>query len=109
MKTLIALLLTLSTVSAFAFQAGNDGNVSYTKTIFGVHISSEGTHISTLGKQELKKVAIAIENDSQIYFQTGEMSAFLSNNIEEIRKENTDLSIDDAVSILLEFAQIQNK
>jgi hypothetical protein len=127
MKTLIAMLLLTSTMSAFAFQTGMGKNGPWTVGPLGYTdplVSSQGTAVSFAGSSvgssegkaslgstagssaalNMKAIAVAIENDSQEYFQSGEMSVLLASNVEKILAQNAELSVDDAVTVVLEFA-----
>lgn len=131
MKTLIAVLALSATMSAFAFQTGTGNNGPWTRGPLGYTdplVSSQGTEVSAAGTSvgslagnstagtsagslaavNMKVIAVAIENDSQDYFQNGQMSVLLASQVEKIMAQNDQLSIDEAVSIVLEFAHIHN-
>ncbi len=116
MKTLIAILTLTATMSAFAMQTGTGNNGPWTVGPLGYTdplVSSRGTQVSSLGSSvgslaslNMKAVAVAIENDTQNYFQSGEMSVLLASHVEKIMNQNPELSVDEAVSIVLDFAQL---
>ncbi|MDD4975075.1 MAG: hypothetical protein PHY93_12025 [Bacteriovorax sp.] len=118
MKTLIAVLTLTATMSAFAFQTGTGNNgpwtvgpLGYTDPLVssrGTSMTLAGTSVGTVAAVNMKAIAVAIENDSQQYFQNGEMSVLLASSVEKIMNENAELSVDEAVSVVLEFAHIHN-
>ncbi|MBC7538209.1 MAG: hypothetical protein H7281_05275 [Bacteriovorax sp.] len=131
MKTLIAVLTLTISMSAFSYQTGMEKNGPWTVGPLGYTdplVSSQGTGVSLAGTSvgssvgnptvgstagslaavNMKVIALAIENDSQEYFQNGEMSVLLASNVEKIMKQNAELSVDEAVSVVLEFAHIHN-
>lgn len=118
MKTLIAALTLTATMSAFAFQTGTGNNgpwtvgpLGYTDPLVssqGTAVSFAGTSVGSLQAVNMKTIAVAIENDSQNYFQNGEMTVLLSSNVEKVMAQNAELSVDEAVSIVLEFAHLHN-
>lgn len=130
MKSLIAALM-LTSLSAFASQTGTGANGPWTVGPLGYTdplVTSQGAAVSMAGSSvgsaggaptigstvgstaalNLKVIAVAIENDSQNYFQNGEMSVLLAGQVEKIMDQNAELSIDEAVSIVLEFAHSHN-
>lgn len=114
MKALIASILLVSSLTALADVTGpgNNGPVSsesigpYEKLFTTQELleSVTQTLFEMSEERDLKTVAKVIENDSQNYFQSGELSLFLSNCVEKIRVKDAELSIDESVSILLDFA-----
>lgn len=130
MKSLltIAALLTLS-VSAHAFQTGMGKNgpwtvgpLGYTDPFVssaGMGVTSAGslagssvgnptagTSVGTTASLNMKAVAVAVESDAQNYLQTGEMSLLLGYHVDRVLEQNADLSIEDAVSVVLAFAEV---
>ncbi len=114
MKKIIAALLLGTTLGAHADLTGpgQNGPASsqsigpYEKLFTTEELSESATEtlIEMSEHNDLKAIAKVIESDSQNYFQSGEMSLFLSNCVEKIRNKDAELSIDESVSILLDFA-----
>lgn len=134
MKTLIATLTLTATMSTFAFQTGSGANGPWTIGPLGYTdpaVTSRGSEVSLAGtsggalagnssagttvgslaslNMRYKAVALQIQNDTQNYFQTGEMTVLLKGQVENIMGQNAALSEDEAVSIVLEFAELHLK
>jgi len=54
-------------------------------------------------------MAQAVENDAQTYLQTGKMGEILEYTVSNVLAQNAELSVDEAVSIVLDFAAIHSK
>lgn len=129
MKSLIVLSLLTLSLNAMAFQSGMGQNGPYTVGPLGYtdpFVSSAGMGVTSAGSVagtsvgnptagtsvgsslslNLKVVAQAVENDAQNYLQTGKMSALLETHTNNILAQNSELSVEEAVSIVLEFAEL---
>lgn len=113
MKLLIAAITMSACMSAFADPVVISGTVvGDLEQIFTTQELSESATESLVEMSEedhMKAIAVVIENDSQNYFQNGEMSVFLSSTVKKLKAMNSDLSDDDAISALLDFASIHDK
>ena len=117
MKTINAVLM-LTSLNAFAFETGMGPNGPWTKGPLGYTdilvssqastVASYGTNVLSATTTHLKVIAVAIENDSQDYFQNGQMSVLLAGYVEKVLEQDQELSIDEAVSIVLEFAHLHS-
>lgn len=128
MKLVVTLLALTLTLSAMASQTGIGRNGPYTVgplgytdpsvSLAGAGVSTAGSTVGssvgnpTLGSTagstaalNLKATAIAVENDAQNYLQTGEMSSILAYQVNNIISQNTELSVEEAVTIVLQFAE----
>lgn len=129
MKSLlvIATLLSLSVASAFETGMGKNGPytigpLGYTDpfvtsagmgvTLVGTSAGTSagnptaGTSVGTSASLNMKAVAIAVEADAQNYLQTGEMSLVLGYHVDRVLEQNAELSVEEAVSVVLTFAEI---
>ena len=128
MKSLLVILSLALSLGAMASETGSGPNGPYTIGPLGYtdpFYSSAGTAVTSGGAAlgtsvsnplvttagttaafNLKAVAIAVENDAQNYLQTGEMSPVLGYQVNNILDQNAELSVEEAVSIVLEFAHI---
>lgn len=129
MKSLLAVFVLALSLNAMAYETGMGKNgpytvgpLGYTDPIVssaGVGVSSAGSTVgssagnptlgSTVGSTaalNMKVIAQAVENDSQNYLQTGEMSLLLGYQVDHILTQNADLSVEEAVSIVLQFAEL---
>ena len=105
MKFTIAMLSLVLSANVFAY--------SVTDAVTGVANSLVSTTSSpfltstaiTMGAQMEKVQAEAVINDAQDMLQTGEVSLFLSQKIQEAQAQNLDLSVDEALDLLIESAQ----
>jgi hypothetical protein len=127
MKSIITLCSIALSLSASAFQTGMGPNGPWTVGPLGYtdpFVSSQGVAVSsagslagssvgnpTLGSSagtsaslQMKTIAIRVINDAEEYFQSGEMSVLLSTLVERVTTQNKDLSLNEAVSIVVEFA-----
>lgn len=128
MKSLLVILSLTLSLGAMASATGSNngvpftvGPLGYTDPFYssaGTTVASGGaavgssvsnpfvTSVGTTAAFNLKSVAIAVENDAQNYLQTGEMTPVLGYTVQNILGQNADLSVEEAVSIALEFAAI---
>lgn len=129
MKSLLAVFVLALSLSAMAYESGMGRNGPYTVgplgytdpsvSSAGVGVMSAGSSVGssvgnpTLGTSagtsaslQMKAIAQAVENDAQNYLQTGEMSLLLNNQVNNILAQNGELSVEEAVSIVLEFAEL---
>lgn len=131
MKSLLVILSLAFSLTAMASATGSGQNGPYTVGPLGYtdpFYSSAGTSavtggtalgtsvsnplVTTAGTSvafNLKAVAIAVENDAQNYLQTGEMSEILGYTVQNIQDQNAELSVEEAVSIVLEFAAVHTR
>lgn len=123
--TLVSMAISLS--ASASFQSGIGPNGPYTVGPLGYtdpFISSQGIAVSTAGSSagsslgnptlgssvgtsaslQMKAIAIRVNNDAQDFFQTGEMSVLLESLVTKIQLQNVELSDEDAVSIVVDFA-----
>lgn len=61
--------------------------------------------ITSINQQGQKANLVRLVNDSNEFFQSGEMSLFLSSAVISLQAKNAELSDADAVSIIVDFAQ----
>ncbi len=131
MKSLLAVFALALSLNAMALETGMDGSMPYTVGPLGYSdpfVSSAGVGVifagSTVGSTagnptlgstagtsaalnlNIKLVAQAVENDAQNFLQTGEMSLLLNNQVNNILAQNSELSIEEAITIVLQFAEI---
>lgn len=128
MKSLLVILTLALSLGAMASETGSGPNGPYTVGPLGYtdpFYSSAGTSaitggtalgtsvsnplVTTAGTSvafNLKAIAIAVENDAQNYLQTGEMSEILGYTVKNVLGQNSDLSVEEAVSIVLDFAAV---
>lgn len=52
-----------------------------------------------------QKQAALVLNDSQEFFQSGKLSAFLSQKVSEVQAEITDASVEEAIDLLVNEAE----
>ena len=132
MKKILTIAMLLSLSSAFAYESGMGKNGPYTVgplgytdpfvssagmavTLAGSSAGSSvgnptaGTSVGTSASLNMKTIAIAVESDAQNYLQTGEMSLILAHHVERVLEQNNELSVDEAVSVVLAFAEIHSK
>lgn len=106
----IAAILTAPLSSkSHALEAGTNA-LAYTLaesiyvTALGV-ATTEATSIATSSKSQ-KAEAQRIQNEAQLYLQTGKTSLFLESKIELAKSLDSTLSDDEAVDLLIEASQI---
>lgn len=126
MKTILAILALSLSVGAFASETGMRNGVPYTvgplgytdpfytsawsaQTAVGTTVLPTASSVLTAASAQLKALAVAIELDAQDYLQTGELSTLLGYQVKHILSQNDQLSVDEAVSVVLEFAAIHSK
>ncbi|MBC7429300.1 MAG: hypothetical protein H7336_11850 [Bacteriovorax sp.] len=128
MKSILIVLALVLSAAAVANETGMGPNgpwtvgpLGYTDpsvSIAGAGVSTAGSSVgsfvgnptlgSTAGSSaalNLKAIAVVVENDAQNYLQTGEMSNILGYEVNNILTQNSDLSVEEAVSIVLQFAE----
>ncbi|MBC7714743.1 MAG: hypothetical protein H7177_15460 [Rhizobacter sp.] len=128
MKSLLVVLALTLSVSAMANQTGMGPNgpwtvgpLGYTDpsvSLAGAGVSTAGSSVGssvgnpTLGSSagslaavNMKAIAVAVQNDAQNYLQTGEMSNLLGYEVNNILAQNSELSVEEAVTIVLQFAE----
>lgn len=123
MKSLLVILSLTLSLGAMALETGMGPNGPYTVGPLGytdpfytsvwtgqmaagtsvLPTASSGTSTLTL---QVKALAQAVENDAQNYLQTGEMSVLLGTQVNQVLAQNAELSVDEAVSVVLDFAAI---
>lgn len=59
---------------------------------------------ATISGEFNKAQAVHVINDSQEYFQSGKLSAFLAQKVSEVQAEK-DVSIDEAVDFLVQYSE----
>lgn len=129
MKSLLIIATLLSLSAANAFETGMGKNGPYTVGPLGytdIFVTSAGMGVtivgttagtsagnptagSTLGTSaslNMKAIAVAVESDAQNYLQTGEMSLILGHMVELVQEQNAEVSVEEAVSVVLAFAEI---
>lgn len=108
MKTIFAALILSASLSAFAQPIVTSGIVlGDLEQIFTTQELSESATESLVEiseEEHFRKMAILIENDSQAYFENGEMSLFLSGTVQKLKTMNPEMSDADAMTALLDFA-----
>lgn len=126
MKSLLIILALSLSMGAMASETGSRNGVPYTvgplgytdpfytsqwsaQTVVGTTAAPTATSVLTSVSAQLKALAHAVENDAQNYLQTGEMSEILGHTVNNVLVQNDDLSVEDAVSVVLEFAAIHTK
>lgn len=92
--TLLALTLSLNTMA-------NSINHTIAVTVVLPLYSSS----TTSGELPDKQAALVI-NDSQEFFQSGKMSSLLTQKVSEVQAKMPELSLDEAVDVLVEAAEI---
>lgn len=106
----MAAMLTGSVTSkSYALEAGTN-TLAYTlaETIYITALgvaTTEATSLATSSKNQ-KAEAQRIQNEAQLYLQTGKTSLFLESKIELAKSLDSTLSDDEAVDLLLEASAI---
>ncbi len=98
MKFAIVMLYMVVSANVFAFGEN--------KISVSTNFSLLGTMISTSGPAGHKVQAEAVLNDAQEMLQTGSVSLFLSQKIQEVQNENDGISESEALDILIEASQV---
>lgn len=119
MKSLLVILALSLSLGAMANESGIGPNGPYTVGPLGYtdpFVSSAWTGQMALGTTvlptastlslQMKALAQVVENDAQNYMQTGEMSPLLGTQVNNVLAQNSELSVDEAVSVVLEFAAV---
>ena len=111
----ITLFLIFASFNSYAFETGmgpngpwTQGPLGYTDPLITMQATSIASLIPPAATSALSNMQVQakkIINDTQEYFQNGEMSVLLANQVDKIMSQNEELSIDEAVTIVLEFAQ----
>lgn len=126
MKSLLVILALSLSMGAMASETGMGKNGPYTvgplgytdpfytsqwsaQTVVGTTVLPTASTVLTAASAQLKALAQAVESDAQNYLQTGEMSALLGYQVNNILGQNDELSLEEAVSVVLEFAAIHSK
>ena len=97
MKSTIALLCLALSVNVFALESLR----------LSLAMTTTPTLFPATTSEVVKKVqAEAIVNDTQAMLQTGKVSVFLSQNIQDLQAQNKGLSETEALDVLIEAAQM---
>ncbi len=105
-KLVFVALLTLSSHSFASFSVSNSIAYTIAEVIYTVAIPVVSTGATTAATDNRQKVAVKIRNDIQAYYQSGELSLELSNQVETAQKIDTTLSLDETLDVLTDAANI---
>ena len=97
MKFTIAMLSLVLSVNVFAF--GESG--IFAATFFAPFISTDMT-----SSMKLKVQADVVIDDAQEMLQTGKVSVFLSQKIQEVKAQKPGLSDAEALDVLIDYAYV---
>lgn len=108
-KLVILAMASLFTGRSFALETGTNA-LAYTlaQTIYTAALgvaSSEATSLAISSKGQ-KAEAERIQNEAQLYLQSGRTSLFLESKIQLAKELDSTLSDDEAVDLLLEASKI---
>jgi hypothetical protein len=109
MKKMTALFLLTLSLNAFSYSTTQAVAYTLAETIYVTaltvatsEVSTNLTSAETLRKEEANK----IQQHVQAYFQSGEISVFLAEKINQVSKIDSTLSIDESVDALVEASNI---
>jgi len=108
-KLVIVAMAALFTGRSFALEAGTNA-LAYTlaETIYTAALgvaTTEATSLAVSSKSQ-KAEAQRIQNEAQLYLQTGKTSLFLESKIQMAKELDATLSDDEAVDLLIEASKI---
>lgn len=108
-KLIILAMATLISGRSFALEAGTNA-LAYTlaQTIYTAALglaTTEATSLATSSKNQ-KAEAVRIQNEAQMYIQSGKTTLFLESKIQVAKDLDASLSDDEAVDLLIEASNI---
>lgn len=96
MKTTIALLTIVLSANVMAYSITDSTVLTSATPLLSSATTSGGF---------AEKQAALVLNDSQEFFQSGKLSAFLAQKVSEVQSEVSDASVEEAVDLLVNEAE----
>lgn len=105
MKTALLLLTLVTSTQVFSGEMPLSVAVTIDTTFLPFALTSVTGRFSSMSSSaDYQKQAAQIMQDGNEYLQNGEISVYLNQNIIAVQEQNSDLSVDESVDVLMNKA-----